>query len=152
MGTTIGPLAVRRSIWIAATPERVWQEFESFERMKGWYGTGHELTAYEPRLGGYVETDAGAGHESGERLLFGGKIVVWDPPHEVTWEDDWFGHGWTAPSLVTFRLTPIEGGTVVELFHHGFERTGEPLTENLNEFESGWTNRQLKVLRELAEA
>ncbi|MEX1103252.1 MAG: SRPBCC domain-containing protein [Dehalococcoidia bacterium] len=152
MGTKIGPLAVRRSIWIAATSERVWQEFESHDRMKAWFGTGHSVTAYEPRLGGYVETDSGHSREHGEPLRFGGKIVVWDPPHQVTWENDWFGHGWVAPSLMTFRLTPAEGGTVVELFHHGFERTGESLTETLNGFEAGWTLRQLEALRQLVEA
>lgn len=153
MATEIGPIAVRRSIWIAATPARIWEEFESFERMKRWYGTGHELTRYEPRLGGYVETDAGVSEAHGnERLLFGGKIVAWDPPHEVTWEDDWYEHGWVAPSLFTIRLTPAEGGTVVEILHHGFERTGESLSTTLNGFEGGWTIRQLEVLRQLVEA
>ena len=80
MGVTIGPLAMRRSIWINASPERVWEEFTTFERMKAWFGTGHTLTAYEPRLGGYVETDAGESAEHGERLLFDGKITVWFRP------------------------------------------------------------------------
>jgi uncharacterized protein YndB with AHSA1/START domain len=152
MGTKIGPIAVRRSIWIAARPERIWQEFESFERMKRWFGTGHELTAYEPRLDGYVETDSGFSEEHGGRLRFGGKIVMWDPPQEVTWENDWFDHGWASPSLFTLRLTPAEGGTVVELFHHGFERTGESLSTTLNGFEGGWTIRHLEALRQIVEA
>ena len=33
MGAEIGTLSVRRSILIDAEPERVWKEFESFERM-----------------------------------------------------------------------------------------------------------------------
>jgi uncharacterized protein YndB with AHSA1/START domain len=53
MGTEIGPLAVRRSIWIDAKPERVWEEFETFERMKLWFGTGHTLVAYEPHHRGF---------------------------------------------------------------------------------------------------
>ena len=152
MGTQIGPLAVRRSIWIDAKPERVWQEFESLERMQAWYGTGHKLTKYEPRVGGIVETDAGQSNEGGERLLFGGKIIVFDPPRELTFEDDWYGHGWTAPPLFTFRLTEAAGGTVVELFHHAFERTGASPSETLNGFEGGWTIRQLEALRQIVEA
>ncbi len=35
--TKIGELAVRRSIEIDATPERVWKEFQSAERMGLWY-------------------------------------------------------------------------------------------------------------------
>src|SRR3990170_8101528 len=90
MGTEIGPLAVRRSILIKAPPERVWQELESFERMKAWFGTGHALTKYEPRLGGAVETDAGQ-HGDGEPLRFGGRITAFDPPPGVAVEGDWFG-------------------------------------------------------------
>jgi len=149
MASQISPLAVRRSTWIRATPERVWQEFESFERMRAWFGHGHSLVAYEPRAGGYVETDAGAGDGS---LRFGGRIVVFDPPREVTWENDWFGHGWTQPSLMTFRLTPFMGGTIVELFHHRFEVTGESPSETLNGFEGGWDTRHLERLRAIVEA
>ncbi|HEV8574698.1 MAG TPA: SRPBCC domain-containing protein [Dehalococcoidia bacterium] len=150
MGTEIGTLAVRRSIHINAASERVWQEFESFERMRAWFGTGHTLTKYEPRVGGTVETDAG--EWEGERLLFGGRITVFDPPREVTWENDWYGHGWAAPPLMTIRLTPALGGTLVELFSHALERTGPNAARDHAGFEAGWTMRQLEALRELVEA
>ena len=147
MATKIGALAVRRSIFINAKPERVWQEFENLERMKGWYGTGHSLVTYEPHVGGLVETDAG-----GEKLRFAGRVTVFNPPRELTFEQDWIGHGWTAASLITIRLTPFRGGTLVELFHHGFERLGGDPAEHLAGFESGWTTRQLEALRGLVEA
>jgi uncharacterized protein YndB with AHSA1/START domain len=150
MATEIGPLAVRRSIWINADPERVWKEFETLERMKLWFGTGHTLTKYEPRVGGFVETDAG--EYEGERLLFGGRVTVFDRPRELTFESDWYEHGWAAPPLITLRLTPHMGGTVVELFHHGFEATGDNAGEELRGFEGGWTLRQLEALRELVAA
>lgn len=152
MGTTIGPLAVRRSTWIKAAPERVWEEFTTFERMKAWYGTGHQLVAFEPRLGGQVATDATGQHPEHGELKFGGRIIVWDPPREVTWEDDWSGHGWAAPALMTLRLTACMGGTVVELFHHGFERVGESPSDTLNGFEGGWDTRHLEALRRIVEA
>ena len=53
---------------------------------------------------------------------------------------------------MTFRLIAAEGGTVVELFHHGFERVGESPSETLNGFEGGWTTRQLEALRQIVEA
>ncbi|MEX0749308.1 MAG: SRPBCC domain-containing protein [Dehalococcoidia bacterium] len=145
--TAIGLLAVRRAIWIDAAPERVWQEFESLDRMKRWYGTGHTLVEYQPRVGAMVKTDAG-----GDELRFEGRVVVYDPPRELTFEQDWRGKGWTAPALVTLRLTPHIGGTVVELFHHGFERMGAAAGEIQRGFEGGWTTRQLEALREIAEA
>jgi uncharacterized protein YndB with AHSA1/START domain len=98
MATEIGPLAVRRSIWIDAKPQRVWEELETFERMRAWYGTGHTLVAYEPRVGGLVETDAGTDpqhHEAPEGgLRFVGRVTVFEPPHEITFEQHWVGHGW----------------------------------------------------------
>jgi uncharacterized protein YndB with AHSA1/START domain len=146
MVTQIGALHVRRSTWIDAKPERVWEEFESLESMRAWYGTGHTLVTYGPLVGATVETDAG-----GEGLRFVGKVVVFDPPHELTFEQDWVGHGWPAPALITIRLTPSGSGTLVELFHHGFERFGALAAENHRGFEGGWTNRQMEALRERVE-
>jgi uncharacterized protein YndB with AHSA1/START domain len=154
MGAHIGALAVRRAIWIDAKPDEVWEEFESFERMREWYGTGHTLLKYEPRVGGVVETDAGTDEknhgEDASGLIFRGKVVVFEPGHELTFEADWMGHGWVAPSLVTLRLTELDGGTLVELFHHGFEALGATAiaAENQEGFEGGWSNRQLVALRE----
>lgn len=44
------------------------------------------------------------------------------------------------------------GGTLVELFHHGFERTGDTAAEMHRGFEGGWTTRQLEALRSIVEA
>jgi uncharacterized protein YndB with AHSA1/START domain len=147
MRTEIGPLAVRRSIWIAAPPARVWEEIEDVDRMRAWFGTGHRLVRYEPRVGGAVETDAG--EVDGAELRFVGRVVVFDPPGELTFEQDWVGHGWKAPPLITIRLTPLDGGTMVELFHHGFEATGPDPAEEHRGFEGGWTMRQLDALHEI---
>ncbi len=144
VGTHLGALVVRRSIWIDAKPERVWQEFETFEAMRGWFGTGHTLVSYEPRVGGWVETDPSA--VQGEPLRFAGRVTVFDPPRELTFEQDWIGHGWAAPSLITFRLTPALGGTLVELLHHGFDRLGPGSAEDHRGFENGWGMMQLEAL------
>jgi uncharacterized protein YndB with AHSA1/START domain len=140
---------VRRSIWIDAAPTRVWEEFESLERMQRWFGTGHALVHYEPRVGAEVETDAG--QSDGEALRFVGRVVVFEPPRELTFEQDWVGHGWKAAPLVTIRLTPLDGGTLVELFHHGFEALGPDAAENHRGFEDGWTMRQLLALHDLVD-
>jgi uncharacterized protein YndB with AHSA1/START domain len=145
MGTEIGAYAVRRSTWIDASPERVWDEFASFERMADWYGVGHRLVSYEPRVGAEVVTDAGSGDHD-EPLLFKGRVIVFDPPRELTFEQDWLDHGWRAPALITIRLTPVDGGTLVELFHHGFEAVADDPGELLRGFEEGWTTRQLEML------
>ena len=147
MSTEIGPLAVRRSIWIDASPARVWEEFVDLEHMQRWFGTGHTLVAYEAKIGAEVVTDAGESH--GEALRFVGRVVNVEPEREVTFEQDWVGHGWKAAPLVTIRLTSVDGGTLVELFHHGFEALGPDAAENHRGFENGWTMRQMNALHDL---
>jgi uncharacterized protein YndB with AHSA1/START domain len=117
--------------------------------MRAWFGTGHALVAYEPKVGALVDTDAG--EYAGESLRFVGRVLVYDPPRELTFEQDWVGHGWPKPPLLTIRLTALSGGTLVELFHHGFEALGDAAeaAENHRGFEGGWTMRQLEALREV---
>lgn len=154
-------LVVRRSIHIAASPDRVWDEFASFERMKQWWGlvlgvpragtpNGQRLLTYEPRLGGRIEMEV---EVNGSPLRYGGAIVTLEPGRELTFECDWIpNQGWLLPTLLTLRLTPALGGTLVELIHHGFERTGENGGAEHAGYEGGWGMTQLKALRELVKA
>lgn len=144
------PLSVRRSIHIAATPDRVWKEFETFDRMAAWWGKGHELQVYEPREGGQIEMSV---EVEGEVRRFGGAILVFDPGRELTFEDNWIPpREWPAPLFLTIRLTPYLNGTVVELLVHGFERFGDRAAERHLGLESGWSVRQLSGLRDIVEA
>jgi uncharacterized protein YndB with AHSA1/START domain len=149
MPTAISPFHVRRSCWIDAPPGVVWEEFTTFERMRAWYGTGHTLTEYEPRVGGIVET---AILLDDKDTRFRGQVLTFEPGAEITFEQQWIGSDAKGPMLVTIRLTPIEGGTMVELFHHGYEQAGGNVAQQLDGFEGGWTNRQVHALRELVRA
>jgi uncharacterized protein YndB with AHSA1/START domain len=149
METDISPYHVRRSTWIAASASVIWEEFTSFERMRCWYGTGHTLTEYEPRVGGTVET---AVDIEGTEHRFRGEVITFEPGVEITFEQRWLGSDWEGPSLVTIRLSPLDGGTLVELFHHGYERLGGHPSGYLDGFESGWTTRQVHALRDLVPA
>ena len=147
--TKIGELAVRRSILINAAPERVWQEFESFERLREWFGRGHRLLGYEPKTGGDVllEVDLKEGPKR-----YGGKVLVFEAPHELTFENDWIPNdGWESPTLITFRLRLALGGTLVELFHHSIENVGPDADKWHAGFESGWDLKHLKALKQIVE-
>ncbi len=149
MGIEIGVLAVRRSVLIKATTERVWQEFETFEKMRAWFGRGHTLVKYEPRAGGDIELFVV--HEGAERH-FGGRIVVYEPGRELTFEDDWIpNEGWLEPTYITIRLRPALGGTLVELFHHSIERIGADADQQHLGFEKGWTPNHLEALKGIVE-
>ncbi len=149
-------LVVRRSIFIEATPLRIWEEFASFDRMNQWWGAiagepqagtskGMWLMAYEPLVGGAIEMEVmGESH----RLRFGGRITAFDPGRAMEFENDWIpSQGWQAPTSITIRITPSPGGCVVELLHHGFEKTGEQAGDLHAGYEEGWGMTQLNALR-----
>ena len=149
MGIIISPLNVRRSILIQAPPERVWQEFESFDRFAAWFGRGHELHKFEPKLGGPVEMSVVM---DGEQRYFGGPVLVFEREREVSFESNWYPpHAWPVPTFFTLRLTPIYDATMVEIFHHGFERLGTDAADNLQGYEEGWDVKHLKALRGIVE-
>jgi len=153
MGVTIGLLSVRRSTLINASPARVWQEFTTQEKLKAWFGQGHALHTFEPKLGGRVEMSVEHNFGNGpERRGYGGRVIHWAPEREVSAEINWNKpHDWPVPMIWTIRLTPLYEGTMVEIFHHGFERLGASAGEELEGYEEGWTNRHLKTLRAIAE-
>ena len=150
MGTQIGLLNVRRSIFIQAPAARVWEEFTTFERICAWLSRGHTVHVFEPRLGGAVDMSV---EIDGVRQHYGGPILIWEPGREVTFESNWEKGPmtWPVPTLWTIRLTPIYDGTHVELFHHGFERFGTEAADNLEGYESGWDVKHLKALRSIVE-
>ena len=149
MGIQIGPLHVRRSILIQATPERVWEEFVSFERFAAWFGQGHELHVFEPQLHGKVDLSVTL---DGQVEHFGGRVVVWEPGREVSFESNWEGErAWPANTFFTIRLSSLYEATHVELFHHGFERMAGDAADAIEGYESGWDIKHLKSLRSLVE-
>lgn len=153
-------LKVRRSIHIAATPARVWEEFTSKPRMDRWWGiirdkpvagqpNGQHLCLYEPQLGGRIEMEVDMGSEPGR---YGGTIKTFDAGREFTFENDWIPNtGWKALTFMTLRLTPALDGTLVELFHHGFEHTGGDVAAEHEGYEQGWGMLQLSTLKAAVE-
>ena len=143
-------LTVRRCVQIAASPERIWEEFEDHARMSAWWGVGHRLVAYEPREGGRIEMEV---EVDGVLTRFGGRITVFARGRELTWEDNWIGpRAWSTTIFSTLRLTPVEGGTIVEFIKHGFERLGADTAEVHRGLEGGWSITQLNSLRVIVEA
>jgi uncharacterized protein YndB with AHSA1/START domain len=153
-------LRVRRSILIDAKPERIWNAFTTIEAMRDWWGKrvgdpeagtskGQWLDVYEPREGGRIQM---AVMWDGARVSYGGVIKVFAPGREFTFENDWIpNRGWKAPTYMTVRLTPALSGTLVELFHHGFEHTGGDVATEHAGYEEGWGMTQLKALKALIE-
>ena len=149
MGLTIGPLHVRRSIFINAAPSRVWNEFESFDALCGWLDAGHTVHELDARPGGRVDMSV---EIDGTRHHYGGSVLVVEPEKELSFTSQWEGErAWPVPTFWTIRLTAIYDGTLVELFHHGFERMGAAAADELEGYEGGWTVNHLQALRATVE-
>ena len=89
---------------------------------------------------------------AGEQRSYGGRILHFDPEREVSFETQWDPpHSGPFPTFWTIRLTPIYDGTMVEIFHHGFERMGAAAADNLEGYEDGWDIKHLKALRSIVE-
>ena len=154
-------LKVRRSIHVSANPQRVWREFTSKEAMDRWWGAviskpvagtpaGQHLVIYEPKLGGRIVMEVSM---DGEPARYGGVIDVFAASREFGFENDWIpNRGWKAPTYMSIRLTPVLDGTLLELFHHGFERTGGNVAAEHAGYEQGWGMTQLNALKRVVES
>ena len=151
MGLEIGPLHVRRSVFIDASPVRVWRHFDSEDAIHGWLDQGHVIHSFVPEVGATTQLSVVI---DGVQRHFGGDVLVVEPGRELSMESQWEepDHAWAVPTYWTFRLSAHYAGTLVELFHHGFERLGADAADQLADYESGWGMVHLLRLRELAES
>ena len=153
-------LRVRRSIYVRAQPDRVWEEFTSFETRHRWWGArigdpqagtskGQYLLEYVPKIGGRAVM---AVDWDGARVKYGGTITDFAPGRELTFDNDWIpNQGWKAPTWITIRLSAALDGTLVELFHYGFEHTGGDVGAEHAGYEQGWGMTQLNALKAIVE-
>ena len=80
-------------------------------------------------------------------------MLVFEPEKEVSFQSQWEApHAWPVPTFCTIRLTPHYDATMIEIFHHGFERMSVDGADNLEDYESGWDIKHLKALRGIAES
>jgi uncharacterized protein YndB with AHSA1/START domain len=124
------PLTVY-TIYIAATPEKVWEALTTAEFSRRYFsGFAVEL---EPRLGGrfVVRAPDGSDHISGE-------VLEYDPPRKLTvsWNVNWPGLvEKLGPTLVSYEIEP--SGEAVRLTMS--ELHDRPLSDDiLSGGRSGW--------------
>ena len=127
---------VRRTIRIAAPPEKVWSAVTEPEHISRWFGR--------------VELDgAGAGARGTmsfpERTPIPVLVEAMDPPRTVTYRwnnDDALGQGpdeldIDRSTVFTFTLEPVTGGTQLTVVESVFEQTSDPVA-NLESHRGGW--------------
>ena len=128
MSTQIRPAPVRKSIYVAASPEHAFDTF--VDGIGRWWPKSHKIgpadlerPVIEPKEGGrWYELDV-----DGTECEIG-KVALWQPPSRLIliWQlTPQFAYD---PDLVTeveVTFLPEAGGTRVDLEHRGLERLGD---------------------------
>lgn len=142
MTIAIKPAPVRKSIQVAAPPEKAFEVFTA--RMGRWWMPGHSLNpataqkdvVIEPRAGGrWYEIGA-----DGSTCEWG-KVLAWEPPARVllAWQiDGSWTYNATLETEVEVRFVPDGAGTRVELEHRNLERLGDAETVKGIGLDGGW--------------
>ncbi|MBI5670316.1 MAG: SRPBCC domain-containing protein [Chloroflexi bacterium] len=119
------PIAIERSIWIAAPRERVWQALTDPDQVEQWFAPGTTFKSSGSEVGAklYVENP-----ETGEEMYVQVLEVV-DPPHRLVLRSQ------SAPPDPTFytsyRLEAENGGTRLIFTFSGYEGLPQEIRQQM---------------------
>lgn len=135
--------SVRRTIRIAATPDKVWSTITEPALISQWFGRAAFAGSGVGSLGTLTWDDHGS---------YPVRVEAVDEPHSITyrWTQEPAAALDDKPSTVfTFTLDPVDDGTQLTVVERGFETTTEPAV-NLEDHRGGW-NFELDELVALLE-
>jgi len=111
-------------------PERVWRALVDQGELRAWLMDND----FAPVVGRRFTMDC-------EPVgVLRGEVIDVDPPRRLSYR--WFGA--FGPTVVTFVLMPIPGGTRLRLEHRGWTDAN---TEARDQFDGGWTSKLGEGLR-----
>jgi len=130
---------IERELFIEASPEVVFDVVSSAEHIKEWWPDDASFDTAPGASGEIV-----FGEPGGDRTVESFTVVEVQPP-------ELFSFRWTHPRgeparegnslLVTFRLTPTRGGTLLRMTESGFREMGwnaALLEQHYSEHVTGW--------------
>ena len=118
---------IRKSIFLKATPEQVWEYLTDPDKLAIWFHKPKSPIA----LGDY----AMYGTESGDKLMWG-TVSVCDPHERLEYTFTITPMG-DAVSTVKWQLNPVAGGTQLSLQHSGLPQ-GEAAFGLTLALDKGW--------------
>jgi uncharacterized protein YndB with AHSA1/START domain len=125
-------VAVERSIWIAAPPERVWQAITDPQQLDKWYATQYKWEIPALQVGARVTF-----YNSDTDILHA-TIEVLAPLRE--WRLRWDPVEQGVVLVTTFRLEEEDGGTRATIIETGYEAVpADQRQEWLDSVSSGYT-------------
>jgi uncharacterized protein YndB with AHSA1/START domain len=108
-------VSIERSIWIAATRERVWQAITDPRQIEQWFspGVSWQSTGFEVGAKIYV-VDSQTGAE-----MYTQVIELIDPPHKLVTRSQ--PEAPAKPETTSYILNEENGGTRLTLLYTGYE-------------------------------
>ena len=100
-------------------PERVWQALTQPKALAAWLMDND----FEPCVGHHFQFKEAS--LPGLETVIDCEVIALEPPTRLVYT--WQASGMPIPSLVTWMLTPIEGGTQLQLHHSGLTPPASPL-------------------------
>ena len=120
---------IKESFYIQAPPSKVFNHLVSPAKLKDWFLESAKLS---PRKGGNYEFVWQGGYNHT------GKVVDYarDNKLSLTWPQFW-NEKPVGTTRVTFKVVPKEKGTLLQLTHSGYKRSGEPWVQLYTQTYSG---------------
>lgn len=115
-------------------PEHVWRALTDPDRLEAWLMEND----FEPRVGHRFRFREKP--RPGWRGIVDCEVLEVDEPRRLSYS--WRGHEDGEPTVVTFTLEPVEGGTRLRLEHTGFRGLGGFFTRLI--LSRGWKKKLVR--------
>jgi uncharacterized protein YndB with AHSA1/START domain len=132
---------LKLNIFYPYSPERVWQAITNRRVLAQWLMEND----FEPRLGHKFQFQPEPNQGINEAIHC--EVVELDKPRSLsyTWRGGFIGK----PTIVTWRLIPVEGGTQLQLEHKGFESHVPAISQPIHLEKTGQYNSISKPFFEM---
>ena len=108
MAIAIGPLYVRRALYIDKQPASIWQKLETLSGLNNWFGIGHTIDSFVRGANGSIELSVDIDNV---RARFGGPTLCWQPGSEWSYQNNWLDEDspWIWEHSVSCCITDSSG-------------------------------------------
>jgi uncharacterized protein YndB with AHSA1/START domain len=131
---------VKTEVFYPYPPERVWQVITNRRALAEWLMEND----FEPRVGHKFrfQTEPQQGKD---RTIYC-EVIQLDQPRSLSYT--WRGSFMCQPTVVTWTLFPVEGGTKLQLEHTGFESKVSQFSQPMRLAQAGLNNNLPKAIFE----
>jgi len=144
---------IERSIRIAAPPARVWRALADAEEFGRWFGVNLQGQRFAPGQ----RTRGPITHPGYEHLTFDVFVERMEPERLIAWRwhpypiDTQVDYTKEEPTLVTFTLQAVDGGSLLTVVESGFDKVPpERRFEAFRMNDAGWEAQLQNIQRHAA--